>query len=334
MIENGRIIGLGLALVDHKIKNKTVCLPQNKDNLPFFLDENSSITNISAGGPICNTLTAFISYLPQQSIVQLYSAIGDDKNGDFFRQHTSEKLGHPQIKSSKPTGLWACVIDESTNEIKEKLSYYGAAQTVSISKKDVGSEKNTIFMTDISSCKFPDILNQALDALPVLKREGGLFVLSLNGARLSAVSNSYLDSMFRSLPYQPQIIFANQAELLYITGKTNLNDAIHTAFPASQLLITTCGKDGAVIRFNGDMITIPSYNIEKDKFADETGAGDAFMGTMLAILYPRLFSMDKKIITKAAKIASYAGALTTQTLNSRVANEQAVLIQKYAQSVD
>ena len=64
MAENGRLIGLGLALVDHKIKNKVVCLLQNTDNLPFFLDENSSVTHISAGGPICNTLTAFISYLP------------------------------------------------------------------------------------------------------------------------------------------------------------------------------------------------------------------------------------------------------------------------------
>ncbi len=333
MIENGRLIGLGLALVDHKIKYQTIRLPQSIDDLPVFLDEHDGITHISAGGPICNTLTAFISYLPQ-SIVQLYSAIGEDKKGDFFRQHTSEKLGHPQINSSKPTGLWACVIDEFTNEIKEKLSYYGAAQTVSMSKKDVAEEKNTLFITDVSSCKFPDILNQAEDVLPKLKREGGLFVLSLNGARPSAVSDIYLDSMFRSLPYHPQIIFANQAELLYVTGKTNLQDAIYTAFPSSQLLITTCGKDGAIIRFEGDVITIPTCTVEKDKISDETGAGDAFMGTMLAVLYPRLFSMDKKIVIKAAKIASCAGALITQTINSRVANEQVGLIQKYAKSVD
>lgn len=226
-----------------------------------------------------------------------------------------------------------CVIDDR-REIREELSYYGAAQTVSISKKDVVERNNTFFITDISLCRFPEILNQVEDVLLQLKKEKGMFMLSLNGAWPSAVNSAYLDSMFRSLPYQPQILFTNQAELLYITGKTNLQDTVCNAFPSTRLLITTCGKEGIIIRFEGGVITIPAYPVKKDKVIDEIGAGDAFMGIMLAVLYPRLFSLDKGIIIKAAKIASYAGALATQTLNSRITKEQAALIRKYAELVE
>lgn len=326
--EQGRFIGIGVALVDHVFKEVDKAYPATRDEVLPFIETNKP-SLVRAGGPIPNIFTA-LSYFSTSRKFRLFHAVGNDDRGRFFKQETISQIGPAQTPASEPTGVWAGFIDDK-GRLRFGLSYYGAALKVKITKEEVEQESNGIFVTDISSCKDEDVNSQANMILDQLHQDGGIFVLSLGGARFSTDYHR-LSSVINSLNYQPQIVFSNLEEFKFTTQTKGVKEAIESSFPNARLVVVTEGERGSLIRFEDQIIRIPA--IVANNVVDETGAGDAYAGVMLGQLfnYPyRLWNCS--LVKHTGLVASFAAAQVIASPYVRLGAEQGRAVLSYSAEI-
>jgi fructokinase len=120
-------------------------------------------------------------------------------------------------------------------------------------------------------------------------------------------------------------------EAMLITGRTTLADAVDTLLQKTTAFFAiTLGKDGTMLGINGETIMVPSIPV---KPVDTTGAGDAFVGTVLYQLSSYTLSQIqnlsrnnwKEIILNAnkagARTCEYMGAMEAfKHLSSNIFN--------------
>lgn len=120
-------------------------------------------------------------------------------------------------------------------------------------------------------------------------------------------------------------------EAMLITGKATLTDAVEVFLQkTSAVFAITLGKDGTLLGINGETAIIPSIPV---KPVDTTGAGDAFVGTVLyqlsslSLAEIRGLSVDnwKAIILNSnkagARTCEYMGAMEAfRHLSSNIFN--------------
>src|SRR5699024_10041617 len=70
------------------------------------------------------------------------------------------------------------------------------------------------------------------------------------------------------------IFLPNEAELLYLTGKSELISAIEYISPFVKVLAVKKGNKGSIVYHEGQFIELPGY-LNK-KVVDAIGAGDSF----------------------------------------------------------
>ncbi|MDO9028509.1 MAG: PfkB family carbohydrate kinase [Candidatus Roizmanbacteria bacterium] len=319
MQENGRLIGLGLALIDSKIRYPGVSLPMKNENLPRFLDEQKNI-EMQPGGTIPNTLTAYLSF-PKNRLVKLFCCIGEDKRGDLFAEYSKPALGIPQRNKFEPTGVWVTIKDKN-NKTLDGGGYYGAGKTAIVPQSELREEKNNFFITDIYTCKISHLLDHAETTLSHIKKEGGLFILSLGGTGSLRADRGKLSQILTSFGAEPSIVFANYNEITYLFGSNNFSEILTTAFPNTRILVVTLGKEGSIVRFDGQVKHFPAFHVKK--IIDEEGAGDCFAGTFLGDLLGTSYKkLTWKEICHSAHVASYASSLVVQSASARL-NEKAI----------
>ncbi|MBI2020687.1 carbohydrate kinase family protein [Candidatus Daviesbacteria bacterium] len=325
MLEAGRIIGIGSAYVEGKIESDNLHLPLEKDQLPAFLDTHPE-ADLYAGGSIPNILTscARVSGNPN---IRLLSCVGNDRRGRFYIEHMDPHLGEPFISRRKPTDIWVGIYN---NRLVEGMDFYGAISDLEVPKEELHSYRNDLLITDIDTCRIPEASYQLGRVLATIE-DHGLFILSLTGAN----PNEDIDQLLSFADKTPHLVFGNSSELSYITSQRDLEEAVKTASPNTKLLVTTQAEKGAVIRFNGQLFSVPARYVPEENVIDETGAGDVYMGTMLAFLLRKDFrDWNESDVMSAAKIASLASALVIQTMHSRLTTEMAQLTLEYAQNLN
>lgn len=317
MQENGRLIGLGLALIDNKIRDPSVRLPIEHKNFPRFLDEQARI-EMQPGGTILNVLTAYLSF-PKNRLVKLFCCVGEDKRGALFVEHSKPELGIPQRNKLEPTGVWVTVKDKN-NQTIEAGGNYGAGKTAVVPQSELREEKNNFFITDIYTSKDLQLLDYAETTLSHVKKEGGLFILSLGGAGSPGADREKLSQILTTFGAEPSMIFTNFNEITYLFGNGNIKETIANVFPNTRILVVTLGKDGSIVRFEGHINYVPAFKVKK--VIDEEGAGDCFMGTFLGSLLNTPYKkLTQKEINHAARVASYASSLVAQSSSARLSKK-------------
>lgn len=106
------------------------------------------------------------------------------------------------------------------------------------------------------------------------------------------------------------IVKLSDEEAMLISRAKNLKDASDEIIKLGcKNLIITLGKDGAMLTTKEKQIVVPT---KKMKMIDATGAGDAFMGAVLAQVLNNPREEMKSIISKA----NIAGGLTTTRIGA------------------
>ena len=112
----------------------------------------------------------------------------------------------------------------------------------------------------------------------------------------------------QALPFT-DLVKCSEEEALLMTGKEDLKEAADFFCSyGPQLVVITCGEQGAFWYRNGECGTKPPYKVE---VVDTTGAGDAFFG---GFLYQLMQLDDPRSVTAAQlpgmiRFANAAGAL-------------------------
>ncbi|MEK4221697.1 carbohydrate kinase [Bacillus sp. FSL W8-0116] len=111
------------------------------------------------------------------------------------------------------------------------------------------------------------------------------------------------------------ILKISEEELEFITGISNINEAIQSLFTGDvRAIIYTKGAEGVELYLKGEVYQSPGYRVEVQ---DTTGAGDAFIGGFLYQLLEkgvRQETLEKILREHHQEVPSFAnasGALTT-----------------------
>lgn len=326
-----RILALGTAYIEAKIQSPELHLPQQSNELPAFLDAHPE-ANLYAGGSVPNILASFAKISGHPN-VRLLCCVGDDNRGKFFIESIDQRLGKPQVSHKGLTGVAVGVYNKGLTEF---LDFYGAADDVTVSGRELRKAKTQLFISDVDFMSTPRTLKQVKKIIRATKRDHGIFALSLGhmGYHPSISDQKHIQEVLSPFYRMPNLVFGNEHELHYITGKKDLHDAIATAFPESELVVTTRAERGALIRLGREIFPVTAIPVVTEDVIDTIGAGDTFMGVSLAILMRTPYApRNKDDVVHAMRIANYASSLVIRSMHSQLTDEMAQQVLSYERSL-
>jgi sugar/nucleoside kinase (ribokinase family) len=115
------------------------------------------------------------------------------------------------------------------------------------------------------------------------------------------------------------ILFANEAEIVSLTGESGFDAAVEAAARRVPLLVVTRSEKGAIALEGGRRVDVPAELVEK--VVDTTGAGDLFAAGFLAGL-SRGRALEESLrmgAIAAAEVISHYGARPEADLKALVA---------------
>jgi sugar/nucleoside kinase (ribokinase family) len=215
-----------------------------------------------------------------------------------------------------PTGR--CLILVSPDGQRTMNTYLGAAQFLpssSVDEAQVASAKVLLLEGYLWDPAEP---RAAMKAAIKMARKAGRQV-ALGVSAVFCILNHLED--FRAMVNDGDIdiLFANDEELLALTGLDDFDAAVAALAPKLPLLVATRGADGAVAVANGERFHVPAEPVER--VVDTTGAGDLFSaGYLVGHVQGRPVADCLRMgAIAAAEVISHFGARPEQDLKQLIA---------------
>lgn len=232
---------------------------------------------------------------------KLIGALGTDAHGDLLlaslRQAGVDTSGLERLNG--PSGSTLITVDEAG----ENTIVYSAGANALVSAGFVRARAELI----TSSKTLGLCLEAPLDAIEEAARlahEAGVKVV-LNYSPITTVPGSLLKMV--------DVLIVNEHELAALYGKAldaqnlaELQEAI--AGLGFEQIVLTLGGNGALVLDSGEATRIPAFKVDT---VDTTGAGDSFMGSLLAALSAGCSLAD------GACLASAVSALATTKVGAQ-----------------
>lgn len=278
------------------------------DRQRFLIESNSAaLTGVSHGGSVANSI-----YTAQKMGAKCAFAakIGNDSYGESF---ATELSNHGVVLASQP-----CVGD--TNSVLafitpdgEKSFAVSPELASSLTFEDIDREiVRASAWTLIEGQLFSygdDSKQAALDCLGFCKGRNQKTALNLGS--ISVVEKNR--ETFHQLVNERMItlLIGNSDELALLHGSNDTNAALTWAGSYAEYVVATKGADGAIGRHNGIDCQVPPPVVSQ--VVDTSGAGDAFLGTLLASIASdqTLLAAMERANEVAAKVVQQHGARLT-----------------------
>lgn len=310
-----KILGIGNALVDILLNiNNDDILAQNgldKGGM-VMIDANRKreiherIKNMqqscATGGSTSNTIHGLARLGAPAGYI---GKVGPDAMGQFFRDEMKRFNVTPHlIQSTEDTGIATTFI--SADAERTFATYLGAAATMSpeelnpeiIAQYDcIHVEGYLIFNHDL-----------ILRVCQIAKEKG--LQISMDMASYNIIEANY-DFVKMLLTNYVDIIFANEEEAKAFTGKEGV-DALNALSEYCPIAIVKIGKDGSLIKMNGEITTIEPVDAVR---RDTTGAGDIYAS---GFLYGLLNGYSAQ---KAGDLASFLSAKMIEYIGAKLPDE-------------
>ncbi|OGU15308.1 MAG: hypothetical protein A2X61_12470 [Ignavibacteria bacterium GWB2_35_12] len=280
--------------------------------------QNEIIKNIgikeeyrASGGSAANTIIAYSRF---GGSAAYNSKLGDDEFGKFYSKEF-EDLGiilHYTKSKTELTGT--CLILISPDSERTMLTSLGASASFGI--EDLSEEliKRSKWLY-IEGYKF----SQKSSSDAVFK---AIEIAKKHNTKISfTFSDVFITENFRK-PVEDcvklsELIFCNEAEALNFTQTNNIDDAVKILESLTPNFAITKGNKGAVVKWNDEILSIPSYPANP---VDSTGAGDIFAA---GFFYGLIKHNDAKF---AGQLGSYAGAKIVSQLGPRLKEKHTNII--------
>ena len=276
-----KILGIGNAIVDVICKIDDNFLKENEltKSTMKLVDENEfkkllknlEIEKTISGGSVANSIVGlsqlgnevgFIGKVNDDDLGRKYSEGLKKENVKFLYNIKSEKI---------PTGT--CLILITPDSERTMCTFLGTAGK--ISEKDI--DEKIVKQSEITFLE--GYLWDKGDPQKAFNK-------AISNSQQCAMSLSDLFCVERHKEYfldlvqkKLNITFANEQEIMTLTGTKNFKEVITFAKQVNKLIVITRGKDGAVAIKNDKIIECSAKNNLKIK--DLTGAGDLFAAGFL-----------------------------------------------------
>ncbi|ELM6649362.1 aminoimidazole riboside kinase [Vibrio vulnificus] len=148
-----------------------------------------------------------------------------------------------------------------------------------------------------------------LFAMRAMKSAGGFVSFDPNLREEVWKQPQEIRSVVMSAIQLADVVKFSEEELLYLTKTSRIDEGLvalsHYALP---LVVVTLGEKGALVLFQGEQTLVGSISVQ---VVDTTGAGDAFVSGLLAMLSQHNQWQQSSIVQQAVRWGNVCGALAT-----------------------
>lgn len=255
------------------------------------------------GGSAPNTLDALAAWGIDSRLIGM---VGRDEDGEYckryFRGDISAIKTHPEL----PTGR--CISMVTPDSERTMRTFLGASaaiapedlQELDFAGVDLLLFEGYMLYDEPLTLKIFEIAERL--AIPV--------AFDLASFELVA---KYRKSLLPDLLKKCAVLFCNREEAEAFAGQGSNAELLDRLSVFAPLVALKLGRDGALIRQNGETIAVEAELVENP--VDTTGAGDLWQAGFLYGL------MRKKSLSLCGRFASAAAAELVQTLGARLTDE-------------
>lgn len=231
----------------------------------------------TSGGSAANTVAGLASFGLNAAFI---GQLADDQLGAIFR-HDIRSLG-VQFETPLKTGIGAtarCLILVTPDAQRTMNTFLGAAQMLgpgAVAEADVAKAKIIYLEGYLWDPEAPRAaMRRAID---LAKAAGTKVAFTLSDSFVVDRHRADLNALFDEGAID--ILFANEAEALSLTGAASFDEAVEAIAACVETAVVTRSEQGAVAARHGERVHVPAEPIEK--LVDTTGAGDLFAAGFLA----------------------------------------------------
>jgi sugar/nucleoside kinase (ribokinase family) len=230
----------------------------------------------TSGGSAANTMAGIAAMGGRAGFVGQVAA---DQLGEIFA-HDIRALGveyeTKPIATDEPTGR--CLILVTPDGQRTMNTFAGASHQLSADALDARQIADAAILYLEAYLWVPDGPRAAmLKAIEIAKAAGRKVALTLSDI---ACIDKRRDSFVELIRNDGlDLLFANEAEILSLTGERDFDRAAAVFADKVPLLVVTCSEKGAVAIERGRRVHVPAARV--DKVVDTTGAGDLFAAGFL-----------------------------------------------------
>lgn len=241
-----------------------------------------------------------------------FGRVGQDPLGRFMKQTlTDEKVDTDAMLLDKAQRTSTVIVDLD-DEGERSFTFMvkpSADQFFSIEDIPTFISGQWIHSCSIALANEPS-RSATLEAMQRMKSVGGFISFDPNLREEVWAKPSQIKEVVTSAVELADVVKFSEEELTFLTNTETLDSALDAlnAEP-NKLIIVTLGARGALAVFNGERRVITGTKVEK--VIDTTGAGDAFVGGLLAKLSQSADWRCWATVQSAVKWGNGCGALAT-----------------------
>ncbi len=289
-----KVLCIGEALIDFVAQD-------NEGNL-----QKSELFLKKAGGAPANAAGAMVKLGVN---AQFFGTIGDDPFGEFLKQTLiNNKIGIDYLKQINiPTTLAFVSLDKDGD--RDFKFNRGADEKCVVNNIDDFKDFKCFHFGSATALLGGELENTYYQFLNYANENNILTVFDPNyrDALFGNIQDSFI-SKSKGIIKQSNIVKLSLEEAQIIADKEDVDECGKTLIKLGcEYLVISLGKDGSKLFYKDQIIHIPTKEV---KMKDATGAGDAFIGSIIAKCLEET-SLDVNKMTNIIEYASIVGAMTT-----------------------
>ncbi len=240
-----------------------------------------------------------------------FGRVGQDPLGRFMKQTlTDEKVNteYMLLDEEQRTSTVIVDLDDSGERSFTFMVKPSADQFMQTSDIPAFSEGQWLHVCSIALANEPS-RSSTLEAMRAIKEAGGFVSFDPNLRDEVWANPAEIKPVVRQAIELADVVKFSDDELFFLTDTDSLEAGIEAIKPFNNtLVLITQGAKGALVIFEGEQELIAGQAV---KPVDTTGAGDAFVGGLLAKLARSGEWSNKENIKAAVQWANGCGALAT-----------------------
>ncbi|MDK9760371.1 aminoimidazole riboside kinase [Vibrio sp. D420a] len=241
-----------------------------------------------------------------------FGRVGQDPLGRFMKQTlTDEKVNTDDmlLDEAQRTSTVIVDLDDDGERSFTFMVKPSADQFFSVEDIPTFSSGQWMHSCSIALANEPS-RSATLEAMKRMKSAGGFISFDPNLREEVWADPSQIQEVVMNAVNLADVVKFSEEELTFLTGTDTLDTALDALnAPANKLIIVTLGARGALAVYNGERRVIEGTKVEQ--VIDTTGAGDAFVGGLLAKLSQNADWRSWAQVEAAVHWGNGCGALAT-----------------------
>ncbi|WOO88043.1 carbohydrate kinase [Mollicutes bacterium LVI A0039] len=242
-------------------------------------------------------------------------SVGNDPYGHFLKREMDKyhiDTTYLQLLDQHFTSFAHVSIDETG----ERDFIFNRGADAQFTLQDIDLEKFDGFHFASATAFLGNHLNEAYDQILEYASNHNKFI-SFDANYRDALFGSNQEVFIQKCKMyieKAHLIKLSEEELLLISGITDVTEAgTSLSLTTAGYIVVTLGSEGSILFYNGKHVHIPTIKV--DKVIDTTGAGDAFIGCLVAQAI-NVTQLNCETLIPLIATASKVGALTTAKIGA------------------